>query len=512
MATSTLLTCTRVLTIVLCTLVVAHSGLATNPNPTPPEQRTIPLFQNLRDAGIPTGILYDQVLPLSNIGLHNGQHPLQQNTLSTWRQMYHEIYHATLDPKKLTNPQQIRRQARLLTKTNIHPIGVMHFQYNTIKPTALEQGLLTLSNGEFIDSSGPYTSPYDTRVVFASAALKDYTYQGKTVNFLISSDFYYTNLQDTPVALGVDFDDGVGFRTAKLSESFVVHYSTTGPKIIRFRAHYPKYTLDSSFTFTVRASSLPEPEETWNLESSDTHTTTGEAYIYKSRPNTPIDRPIIVVEGFDPDNSLGRDDLYSNLNQESFLEDQRANGFDFIVLNFGDGGTYIQANAFLLVDLIEEVNARKKGGVANVVIGASMGGLVARYALAYMEANGIPHDTSLFVSFDAPQSEYAGANIPLSLQYWLSFFAEFNSTAEEKLALLKTPAAEQLLAYYYATGRFTTPPIILAEQEAPSRTSLFAELARLGNYPMSLRKLAIANGSGHALDQGFSRQLHKKSA
>ena len=38
-----------------------------------------------------------------------------------------------------------------------------------------------------------------------------------------------------------------------------------------------------------------------------------------------------------------------------------------------------------------------------MVIGYSMGGLIARYALAYMEEQGIAHETRLYVSYDAPQ-------------------------------------------------------------------------------------------------------------
>jgi hypothetical protein len=34
------------------------------------------------------------------------------------------------------------------------------------------------------------------------------------------------------------------------------------------------------------------------------------------------------------------------------------------------------------------------------IVGASMGGLVGRYALAWMESQALPHDVRTFISFD----------------------------------------------------------------------------------------------------------------
>ena len=50
----------------------------------------------------------------------------------------------------------------------------------------------------------------------------------------------------------------------------------------------------------------------------------------------------------------------------------------------------------------------------NVVVGESMGGLIARYALRTMEEDNEDHDTRLYVSLDSP---HRGANIPLGVQY-----------------------------------------------------------------------------------------------
>jgi hypothetical protein len=79
--------------------------------------------------------------------------------------------------------------------------------------------------------------------------------------------------------------------------------------------------------------------------------------------------------------------------------------------------------------------------------GASMGGLVSRYALAYMEKNGLPHPVRTYISFD---SASLGADIPLGIQYWIKFFSTQASEAATLLAILDRPAARQMLVYHYS--------------------------------------------------------------
>jgi hypothetical protein len=124
-----------------------------------------------------------------------------------------------------------------------------------------------------------------------------------------------------------------------------------------------------------------------------------------------------------------------------------------------------------------------------------MGGLCARYALAYMETYGLEHRVRTYLSFDAP---HEGANIPLGIQYWLDFFSGLSDAAADMLALLNRPAARQMLVYHY-----TTPAGSTGEPD-PLRGELLADLAAVGDYPQNLRKAAIANGSGYLAGQGFS--------
>lgn len=126
-----------------------------------------------------------------------------------------------------------------------------------------------------------------------------------------------------------------------------------------------------------------------------------------------LDRPVIVVEGYDPDNNSFPDlYYYAGFNQLVF----NASGYvgrDVFIVNFPKGDDYMDKNASLLQQIIQEINAAKTGNIPTVVIGYSMGGIVARKALHNMEVAGVNHQVSLYVSYDSP---HMGANAPMDLQ------------------------------------------------------------------------------------------------
>jgi hypothetical protein len=120
---------------------------------------------------------------------------------------------------------------------------------------------------------------------------------------------------------------------------------------------------------------------------------------------------------------------------------------------------------------------------------------VSRYALAYMETNGLPHSVRTFISFDAP---HLGADIPLGIQYWLNFFSTQSSDAATFLSELNRPAARQMLVYHY------TDPAGSTGQPDPLRGTFSTDLAALGDWPTQPRLVAIANGSDNGTGEPFA--------
>ncbi|MDH4070699.1 MAG: hypothetical protein OEV30_09755, partial [Ignavibacteria bacterium] len=308
--------------------------------------------------------------------------------------------------------------------------------------------------------------------------------------FGLEEDFFFS--EDRSATIEIDFDDGLGFRSVSRNGTVQVSYQSAGIRTITVRSSGSSGLLTSSFLFDVkRIQGFPAeamaPDIYWENQTA-TRSYLGvfagyDAYIFLGTGNTVVTNPIIFVEGFDLDNSYGWEEIYDLLTTEDLAGTLQDTGFDLIILNFHEGTDYLQRNSFALVSLIEQVIAARSGTADLLVTGASMGGLIGRHALAWMEVNGVDHETDLFLSFDSP---HQGANIPLGLQHWVEFFSEHDGTANEFLGRLNSPGAQQMLVYHHTTGTAVNP----------LRSTFLSELTALGEYPSEPRTAAIANGSG----------------
>jgi hypothetical protein len=481
---------------VLFSLMLSSPVLAMGVDRETPDRALSEVFDNLDTDRITTGILYDRVVPFSRIGDYDGSRTSRPISLSQWKQIYFEMYRASLTEPAWPDLWTLLERANSSVAGGVVPIAFMDLGYTRIRPDALRDGSLVIEEGRFVEGTG---NPYMEDRVFAVTALKDYTHRGDCVVFALDPRWYISNAGRLPNGIEVDFDDGLGFRTVQFGGSYRISYRSSGWKTVRARAYADDGTvLYGGFDFNVKTLEAPVPDDTLAITAAIPYGGdfgSGEAYLYLSDSHAVLTDPVIVVEGFDIDNNMNWEELYEYLNQESMVESMRADGYDVVALNFTDATDFIQRNAFVLVELIQEVNAAIDPGTDMAIVGASMGGLVGRCALAYMETNALDHNMRAFISFDSPQN---GANIPLGLQYWVDFFSENSEDAAYMLDRLNTPAARQLLVYHY-----TDPPGATGQSD-PLRAALIADLASVGDYPEALRKVAIANGSGFQASQGFA--------
>ena len=98
----------------------------------------------------------------------------------------------------------------------------------------------------------------------------------------------------------------------------------------------------------------------------------GDYTIFSSNATTlaQVDKPFIVVEGFDIQNNESGLGQFIRLNTDvslNFADALIAEGFDIIILNYSDAHTFVQRNAYLLVKLLELVNSQKIGSEQNIV-------------------------------------------------------------------------------------------------------------------------------------------------
>lgn len=238
----------------------------------------------------------------------------------------------------------------------------------------------------------------------------------------------------------------------------------------------------------------------------------GEYEIFIDNVDGILDKPIILLDGFDPGDSRDVVGLYNSLefdgqNMADILRDE---GFDIVILNAPqystggkdiDGGSdYIQRNAMVLIEMINLINSQKVGEQELVVLGPSMGGLIARYGLAYMEQNSLDTETRLYISFDSP---HKGANIPISLQYLVNYLGQELGDPDAQAIIdnvLNSPAAKEMLydhltAHLLSGSTYEQDPTLLLPMGAPNfRDAFQGELDALG-FPQLVRNVTMVNGS-----------------
>jgi hypothetical protein len=441
-----------------------------------------------------TGVLYDRVLPLAHLEWLDGSPSAPAIDRATWRQAYDELRRASTAP---AGPDlgALDADARASRREGVMPLAFLDRRFERVRRDALADGSLRVREGRLEVAGG---TPLVESRAFAAAALESHTYDGADVVFALERRRFFSDDPDPPRSIEVDFADGRGPRPIRFGERVRVRYASTGHRTLHAvltRADGSR--ADARFGFDVAALATPTPDDTLHVTATVPYHGrfgTGDAYVYLAANHTAIVNPIVMIEGFDLDNSMNWAELYALLDQQNLIETLRAEGFDAVVLNFTDATEAIEENGLVVAELVQQVQAAIAPTATLALVGASMGGLCSRYALAWLEAHGVPHRVRTWVSFDSPQ---AGADIPLGLQHWISFFSGQSADAAAFLAILQRPAAREMLLYHYAA---TTGTVARAD---PQRDSLAASLAAVGGYPRLTRRVAIANGSGAAASQGF---------
>lgn len=233
----------------------------------------------------------------------------------------------------------------------------------------------------------------------------------------------------------------------------------------------------------------------WWVESSENGIqSNGSIYTYLGIDGL-FDKPLIMVEGFDflPGANLedhrhggfGWNEIWG-CNTENYpgtqnypiiLDSLHNEGYDIVFIDFEHGTASIENKSILVKHAIRLCNEFKCSNNANVIIGASMGGVVARHSLTTMEHEGEQHCCRVFASIDAP---HKGANISPGLQAIVHILASQSSEAAIFSAGLNSPAAKQLLHFNF--------------EESEDHLQAMSMLDNLG-LPKTSINLAVANSN-----------------
>ncbi|NMH27533.1 T9SS type A sorting domain-containing protein [Flavobacterium silvaticum] len=509
------------------------------------------IFGNISTSKVTTGYLKEFGVRYTEIEAYNGAlSTVNWVDKAQWNSIYSSLYTMRVGNVAAGMASASSVYTNLNTQqaaTSDILIAAQYYQYQQYKTNAVANGDVTISNDQIFDVGKRV--PYDTKTVFAAFPLKS-SLRGNTFSFKVPNALIYLKPGAVLNQIQVDFGNGQGYQTLALNTAKSVTYSSGGEKEIKIKFGFSGGVTVYSHS-KVRVDYIPATPpsmaryngegllynnfavtgDAWNGSSA-----TGLVTVELAPGHSQITKPLIVVEGFDPDNSYNYTDFITNQGEEDVVSSGTIDvkidlatgltlnqaienaGYDLVFVNFANGTDYIQRNAYMVKAVINWVNGLKTGNEKNVVMGMSMGGLVARYALRDMEIHNQIHETKLYISHDAP---HQGANVPLAYQalvrhlvgeqitYPVFFtlinqqiqnFTDDNPSLLEGLALLQTPAAQQMLIYQL-DGTGTNISI----SNNALRSSFATEYKNMG-YPQqdNIRNIAIANGSECGTSLGFA--------
>lgn len=454
------------------------------------------MFQPLNKQLVPTGILLDYGIEYVDLADYDGT-ILADSTvvnIGIYRDIIKTLSSADVRSSNLYNSVKPQLDNFETQKDgNNVLLSAIIGKYNQIKANALEDNLIYYDevNNKVSDvyKNGQWVNPYDTKYLFAFVANTE-SCNSLTVNYTLPENLFFKSTLFTGLAF--DAGDGAGYRDLAIGSTISVTYDSSGEKILRLKLReisgrtletHTKIHIENDIDVSIlNTSGLLTKEYTTSAFNGETVTA---RIVYKIPSQNAIQKPFIVVEGFDPWQALPlmnkeavdypNNHTYAGFTHYNsyvnwFRELENIYGYNVIYVDWKNSEADIRANACLLQDIIKDINYSKYtsgSSEKNVVCGLSMGGLVARYALRDMELNNELHEVDTYISGDTP---HLGVNVPIGFQMFinqlLSFVHGYTDVVDilggeydnilspnEKLIKqqLTSPAARQMM-YCYVEG------------------------------------------------------------
>jgi hypothetical protein len=495
------------------------------------------VFEGVDLNRVPYHLLTDYAMEFVDIRSYNGV-----NTANNYvhKGIYTSAYNTLLMARtktivpELVHPNQFETNWKTARAPYTIALSGLYYKYSRIRENA-NPNAITVNNNKLYDkyTNGVWQNPYETDNVFMiTAPILKYNY--KNMNVVLPTNLWYTN-QDTQVqSIAVNFNDGNGYQNVTIGQNIYVSYSNEGTYDWDYKLTLTNgQTLFSHSKLIVGNQTAPInnniykrlPNEPCNIgtlvngfdqvEFQGTqqfggvvNSATIQIRYASGNPCDNITNPLIVAEGFESgllgnENPLGDNDIQDFIDESTINAGglgAEINNFDIIYVNWDKGRDDLRRNALLLEDIITWINSIKTTTNQNVILGQSMGGVIARYALADMEQNpNLNHDTRLYVSHDAP---HQGANIPISIQYLARHLADqFVSTPVGDIDLPAAGGGSVTISDIQNVFNSTGTKQLLANNingsfnlDNSTFTTWQTELQSKG-YPQLTRNIAISNGS-----------------
>jgi hypothetical protein len=465
-------------------------------------------LQNINKTPITSNILIDRVFPVAGIQAFNQGTRKDTSNVTHFKQAWSELYRASYS-KNFASIETFKQQLKAKSYAkNVIPIGIINTEFHEGNFGTTPQN----ANVGFNSSTGLFTNisgknPFTKKQITIIAPLVTKA-SGKTITFTADNLFKLHKYGKRIKTLRL-YTNNTSFTLINnynlVNANFSTTYSSTSTQTLRFAITYSDNTTKTTYgtVKTIKPTTYAQRGVVSQLdainadddllfqgyEENQAYRGRNEYRIYYDTQNNNqvVNKPLYIIDGYDPNDTRKIEDFDighsseksivdlmkygNNINLISSLNDK---GYDVIVVNHPvydrgskiiDGGSdYIERNAYTFISLMRYIKSIQQGNEEAVVIGPSMGGLISRYALAYMEKThretGLEkwnHNTRLWVSFDSP---HQGANIPIGVQKGIQYFADELEVEGAKAFIdkeLSKPAPKQMLVNHYTNN--TSLPI-----------------------------------------------------
>ena len=339
--------------------------------------------------------------------------PISQMDGVSWVQIYSNLLESEINTtKRLPSIEQVTTQLKSNTSSVI-PIVIFDVKGELLEDVEIENSINNL----------PKENMYNKVHVFGAISHTNISYS-KNVIFELKLENYFSGFDKKQSEIFIDFSDGRGIKKYSTSQGTIsVNYTSLGEKLVKVyrdaNLNGTSMKIGSSFIIDIKKDTSESPSillksniNSKIAQDKDVITNNGaKAHVCLGKDNV-FDKPIIIVQGFDPIGQITMDSQqakYSSIDTE--LRDK---GYDIVYLMLNNTNLPLQDNTDVVKDIIKQINSRKQRNFESIVIGESMGGLLARMALKNLENENYDHKVGLYVSFDAP---HQGANLPPGLLY-----------------------------------------------------------------------------------------------
>jgi hypothetical protein len=491
----------------------------TTTTPFPNLDKARSAFLPLFDYSIPTGIIGDINAGFGVLQKHSGSLEDRENSPFEFLDVVQNLKNGAANYEILPSADVIRAKVAEFKNVGIIPISFINYKYATFAENMYDDEIMSYDSvADLYHFTQDPAAHLDIESTCAFA-IHGTIANSNSAKFVFPSELYFTNYDESP-NLAVDFGDGKGWQVVTFNVPFTVDFPPfmgderelmvtikfnsfrrgmvqevilKGPTI-NYYFEKPDLTLKVSQITVDNPCFVPKNNE---INEARFYIRYGKA----QQTSKQLKKPFILVEGFDLDinpydDKFGAIDWSTFISGKSYDENNKETrqnlhdlrylaeklydeNYDCILVDFKDGAGDMFKNGNALIKILQWINQNKTSDEELVVLGASMGGLLARYALRTMEIEGCNPCTKLYGTFDSP---HQGANVPIALQYAIRNFTHISTMARDGYNFLYKPAAQQMLLNN------------LTDEDKVERNKWQNHLDAIG-HPQLPKRIALTNGS-----------------